>query len=130
MQPFLDRQREFRYRNWALDSGAFSARGQGIDIDMEAYIRACKVLRDRDPGLQEIFALDVIGEWRPSLANCERMWREGIEAIPTYHAGEPEDYLCGIARDYPKVALGGVARWGRSRKMDWAQQCFARIRFA
>jgi hypothetical protein len=127
LAPFLERQRDFIYRDWALDSGAFSARGKGIDIDLDAYIRACKVLRQRDPSLSDIFALDVIGEWKPSLANCERMWKEGIEAIPTYHAGEPEDYLRGIARDYPKIALGGVARWKTNTKTDWTNQCFARV---
>jgi len=127
LAPFLEHQREYIYRNWALDSGAFSARGQGIEINLDNYIRACKTLQQRDPTLQEIFALDVIGEWRPSLANCERMWSEGIRAIPTYHATEPEDYLRGIARDYPKIALGGVARWKQQKKMAWAQQCFARV---
>ena len=127
LAPFLERQRDYVYRNWALDCGAYTAMGRGIKIDFEAYIRAAKVLREKDQTLTDIFALDVIGEWKPSLANCERMWREGIDAIPTYHAGEPEDYLRGIARDYPKIALGGVARWGLNKKVAWTEQCFARV---
>lgn len=127
LQPFLALKQSYFYRNWALDSGAFSARSQGISIDLDEYIRVAKVLQERDPTLVEVFALDVIGEWRPSLANCEKMWAAGIKAIPTYHAGEPESYLMGIARDYPKIALGGVARWKASRKQVWAEQCFARV---
>jgi hypothetical protein len=55
------------------------------------------------------------------------MWRQGIEAIPCYHAGEPESVLTGLARDYPKIALGGVALKNHKPKLAWASQCFARV---
>lgn len=112
-------------RSWVLDSGAFSVWTKGRTIDLTKYIEDCKQLKAADPMLTEIFALDVIGDWRASLKNYEAMWKAGVEAIPTYHVGEPADVLLGLARDYPKIALGGAV--GYAGKLGWAQQCFARV---
>lgn len=112
-------------RNWALDSGAFSAMTLGKTIERRAYHECAQELLATDPLLVEVFALDVIGDWRASLANAEAAWSEGIQAIPTYHVGEPEDVLLTMARDYPKIALGGMV--GYRRRVEWARQCFARV---
>jgi len=48
-----------------------------------------------------------------------------VPAIPCYHVGSPEDLLKSLARDYPKIALGGAV--GYRKKDDWAKQCFARV---
>ena len=125
IEGFLRRRAGYAYRDWALDSGAFSAHVSGVQIDLAAYVRKCRELRATDPTLTEIFALDVIGDWRASLRNTERMWKAGIQAIPCYHYGEPRDVLRGLAKDYPKIALGGVARQTRARKLCWALDCFA-----
>jgi hypothetical protein len=127
LKTFLLDKRRYVYRNWALDSGAFSAHQSKVSINLDEYIRMAKGLQDSDPTLTEIFGLDVIGEWKPSLANTEKMWAAGVPAIPTYHPGEPEDYLKGIARDYPKIAIGGVAMLKGPRKIEFAQQVFARV---
>lgn len=127
LKPFLINKPRYDYRDWALDSGAFSAHNSGTEISLRDYIYTCKTLMERDPTLTEVFSLDVIGDWRNSLKNCERMWREGVEAIPCFHADEPESVLMGMARDYPKIALGGVALKHQSKKLAWARQCFARV---
>jgi len=110
LDAFLKRQSEYVYEDWVLDSGAFSAHNKGEEIDLATYIDCIHKLQDSDKTLTEVFALDVIGDWRGSLRNCEKMWDKGIEAIPCYHPGrnEPEDVLVGLARDYPKIAVGGV----------------------
>jgi hypothetical protein len=124
LEQFM-RGQPYCYREWVMDSGAFSAHNSGTDINLQSYIDTCKRMRDMGIGLTEIFALDVIGDWRAGLRNCDEMRRQGIDAIPTYHVGEPEAVLRGMARDYPKLALGGAVRY---RKRDaWAQQCFARV---
>jgi hypothetical protein len=118
----------WRIRDWALDSGAFSAHANGKPIDLAAYVEAARELRATDPKLVEVFALDVIGDWRASANNCERMHELGIPAIPTFHLGSPEHELTRLARTYPKIALGGCAtrtRW--AIRLPWARQCFARI---
>lgn len=115
------------YRDWVMDSGAFSAHNSGTVINLQDYIDACKRLRDSGTRLTEVFALDVIGDWRASMRNTEEMWRQGVEAIPCYHWGEPEDVLLGMARDYPKIALGGVALRVEGKKLPWARRCFDRV---
>ena len=127
LEPFLKNQHRYCYRDWVLDSGAFSAHNSGTEIKLQDYIDKAKELLAKDPTLTEVFALDVIGDWRASLKNTEEMWRHGVPAIPCYHEGEPEDVLKGIAKDYPKIACGGVAHRRGPEKLKWASQCFARV---
>jgi hypothetical protein len=125
LKPFQKNQARFAYRDWVLDSGAFTAHASGTPVNLNDYIDTCKRLRDSDPTLTEIFALDVIGDWHASLKNCELMWKAGVEAIPCFHVGEPEHVLKTIAKDYPKIALGGAV--GYRKKDQWAAQCFSRV---
>lgn len=127
LKHFLKGQNEYAYRDWALDSGAFSAHESGYEIDLMEYIETCKELLANDPTLTEMFSLDVIGDWKATNKNTEIMWKHGVPAIPCFHVGEPEDYLIAIARDYPKIALGGVALAKTGKKLAWAQQCFSRV---
>ena len=125
LKNWLKNKHRFHYRDWVMDSGAFSAHNAGTEIKLQDYIDTCKRLKESDPTLTEIYALDVISDWKGSIKNCEEMWRQGVEAIPCYHVGEPEHVLKTLARDYPKIALGGAV--GYRRKDEWAQQCFARV---
>lgn len=127
LKHFLKGQKEYAYRDWTLDSGAFSAHESGYEINLLEYIAVCKELLKNDPTLTEVFALDVIGDWKATKKNTETMWKHGVPAIPCFHVGEPEDYLIGIAKDYPKIALGGVALARTGKKLAWAQQCFTRV---
>jgi hypothetical protein len=128
LPPFLKNRAKYHYRDWVLDSGAFSAYASGTPIDLQKYIEQCQELLATDPKLVEVFSLDVIGDWRASLKNTEKMWAQGVPAIPAYHAkGEPWDVLLALARDYPKIALGGAVGLIASFKNKWAQQCFRRV---
>jgi hypothetical protein len=127
LEPFLKNRHRYVYRDWAMDSGAFSAKNSGKEVNLQSYIDACKQLLAEDPTLVEIFALDVIGDWKASIKNCEEMWHQGIEAIPCWHQGEPWDVLVGIAKDYPKVALGGLVGTIAKQKRKTVEQAFARI---
>ena len=115
------------YRDIVIDSGAFSAHNSGAEVELGKYIDFCKALRDRYPFVTEYYSLDVIGDWRATRRNTERMWRQGIPAIPCFHYGEPWDVLTGMARDYPKIALGGVALKHHQPKVAWAADCFSRV---
>lgn len=124
---FRKRQAGYRYRDWVMDSGAFSAHNAGKTIDLAAYMDTCRELLATDRTLTEVFALDVIGDWRASARNTGIMWGAGIPCIPTFHPGEPWDVLVGLAAEYPKIALGGVVGWSAKKKLEWVGQCFARI---
>lgn len=125
LKSFLAKRHLYHYRDWVMDSGAFSAHNSGTVINLQDYIDCCKRLQAEDPKLTEVFSLDVIGDWRAGLRNCEAMWKQGVQAIPTYHVGEPEAVLRGMAKDYPKIALGGAV--GYRGKDKWAEACFARV---
>jgi hypothetical protein len=127
LPPFQFNRPRYAFRDWVLDSGAFSAFASGTVIDLAQYIDTCRALLATDPQLTEVFALDVIGDHLASRRNCEAMWKAGVPAIPCYHRGEPEAELLSMARDYPKLALGGVARLRGPEKLRWAEQCFARV---
>ena len=127
LRQFLKVRDGFQYRDWVLDSGAFSAHNSGAEIKLQDYIDTCKRLQDGPDPPVEVFALDVIGDWRATLKNTEQMTRHGIDAIPTYHYGQPEHVLKKIAKDYPKIALGGAVGLKSQVKMRWAAQCFARV---
>lgn len=115
----------FALRDWFLDSGAFSAWTMGKSIDLGRYRDFAKLALAQDPKLLSVFSLDVIGDWRATLRNTERLWSDGLPVIPTYHVGAPQDVLLEMARTYPKIALGGAV--GMRGKHDWAKQCFARV---
>ena len=116
-----------KYRDWVLDSGAFSVWNCGEEIDINKYMDDCKHLMATDPTLVEIFALDVIGDWRGSLKNAETMWNANIPVIPCYHYGEPEECLLELAKTYPKIAIGGTVGLDSKRKREFFKACFSRI---
>lgn len=118
---------KLRLRNFVLDSGAFTAFSSGKPIAVQTFIDGVKRYRDAGFNPTEIFSLDVIGDWRGTAANTEALWAVGIEAIPAFHYGEPEDVLMGYARDYPKIAFGGCVGVSNKEKRRWVAQCFARI---
>lgn len=125
---FLKHRSRVRLRTWCLDSGAYSAWNSGKPTNLDAYIGIARDLLAIDPQLADVIALDVIGDWRAGVRNVERMWAAGVPAIPVYHISEPEDLLVGLARDYPKIAVGGTARLkGTPAKVRFAEQVFARV---
>ena len=128
---FIDRFDRWRdsiaFRDWSMDSGAFTAHHQGRPVDLDEFIEACQERLANDPQLIEVFALDDLADPEITRRNTERMWEAGVQAIPCYHYGEPEEYLRHYARTYPKIALGGVAKLHGGEKQRLIRQCFARI---
>lgn len=124
---FAKERPRYRFRDYSLDSGAFSAWKSGAEVDVDAYTEFCAQQLAEDDQLVEVFALDVVGDWRATIANTEKAWEAGVPAIPTYHVGEPEHVLKHLAKTYPKIALGGAVGMRGRRKIEWARQCFARV---
>jgi len=113
------------WREVVFDSGAFTAHKSGEPVDLGEFAEWVEEERARDPRASEVFSLDVIGDWRASLKNTEELWKRGVEAIPVFHVGEPTTLLKALARDYPKVALGGAV--GYRQKIEWAAICFREV---
>lgn len=127
LKQFLRAREKYGFRDWVMDSGAFSAHNSGKTITLQSYIDVCSKLKATDPQLTEIFSLDVIGDYKAGLANVKEMWRQGIEAIPTWHPGEPWGVLTDIAAEYPKIAIGGLVRLHPKEKKRILDQVFARV---
>jgi hypothetical protein len=116
-------------RGWCLDSGAFGVANSGrAPLCVEAYTDCCMALMASTFPPDEIFGLDVIGDWRATQRNLEFMWARGVDAIPTFHLGSPEAWLLEIASARPKIALGGLAfKESAGARVRFIDQCFARV---
>lgn len=127
IKGFLERQSEYAYRDWMLDSGAFSAYNSGKPIDLQEYIDFCLDIKAKDETLVEIIALDVIGSGEGSLKNAWEMKRQGVDAMPVFHIGEDWEILKEYGKNWDKVGLS--CRFGEPVKesMRFYEQCFARI---
>src|SRR5262245_21194725 len=68
------RNLKLHYRDWVMDSGAYSADNSGKEIKLAEYIMLCRQLLAEDPTLTEVFSLDVIKDWKESAANTRKMW--------------------------------------------------------
>lgn len=125
---FVNTCQQYDWREVIIDSGAWTAHTLGKQVHLETYTRDCKRVLAADPlRVRGVFSLDVIGDWRGSLANTEFMWKAGVPAIPVFHYGEPWDVLTGLARDYPKIGIGGIAMDHADKKLNFAKQCFSRV---
>jgi hypothetical protein len=124
---FVAIKHTYDFRDWALDSGAFSAHTLGKKIENLAYIEFALQLRAEDPTLSDIFALDVIDDYKAGLKNAQAAWDHGLAAIPCYHFGEPWEYLRDLAQLAPKIAIGGAVGMRLQQKDAWASKCFAQV---
>jgi len=92
-----------------LDSGAFSAKSQGVEINIQEYIKFIKTHED----VIDIYAnLDVIGDAKASWKNQLLMEKEGLKPLPVFHFGEEESYLKTLIDKYEYIAVGGMVKSG------------------
>jgi hypothetical protein len=97
-----------------LDSGAYSAMTQGIEIDMDEYIKFIKKHQE----YIEIYAcLDVIGDPVATYKNQKYMMKKGLNPIIAFHKGEDYKWLRKYLDEFEYVALGGIAGTGDSMRI-------------
>lgn len=110
------------------DSGAYSAKSQGAEIDLDVYAGWVKANKD----LFSIYAnLDVIGDGR---AAADATWQNqlmmedhGLAPLPVFHAGEPFDALDRLLdAGYGYIGLGGLVGRKPKQMMPWLVECFQR----
>lgn len=121
------------FDQWVLDSGAYTAHNSGKTVNNDEFIRFALRAQQMDERLVAVFALDVIGDPVASLANALKAKAAGVTVIPTWHAGEPIEMAQEMAKQFDRVALGGlVARlannraqlMGTSEKLHYAEKFF------
>mgnify|MGYP001566356131 CR=1 FL=1 len=112
-----------------LDSGAFSAFTQGIEINIQEYI---EFIKEHEKHLEVYANLDVIGDPVGSYRNQKIMERAGLKPIPCFHYGEDPKWLLKYmdeGNDY--IALGGMAadKSGAAltseKRQAWLDQVFS-----
>lgn len=99
-----------------LDSGAYSAKTQGIEISPYRYV---SFLRKWRPWFDVVANLDVIGDGDGTLKNQRLMEELGEKPIPTYHTGEPYSLLEYYVERYPYIALGGNVGRSTDELIGW-----------
>lgn len=100
--------------NLFLDSGAFSAYTQKVEIDVQEYIDFIKTHQD----VIEVYAnldfihltdkkLSAVKTWENQMA----MEAAGLKPIPVFHYGEDEKWLQRyLKKGYEYIALGGMVK--------------------
>lgn len=100
-----------KFNNFILDSGAFSfSKGKKV-TDWDVYIEQYAEFINRH-SINNFFELDIdsivgIREVERLRNKLERM--TGKQPIPVWHKNRGKDYFYGMCKDYPYVAIGGVA---------------------
>lgn len=120
-QRYVDEMRASRGRVF-LDSGAFSAKSLGVDIDINTYCdyikRNLDIIRVED-GVVMASVLDGIGDAELTWKNQIFMEQHGAKPLPCFHFGEPDEYLDWYAQRYPYITIGGLVRTKAQDVMQW-----------
>lgn len=104
-----------------LDSGAFSAKTQGVEINLKDYIQFIQ----ENESIIDIYAnLDVIGDAEATWKNQQKMERVGLHPLPCFHYGEDLKWLKLYLDKYDYIALGGMVRAGTDLLMQWLDPLF------
>jgi hypothetical protein len=104
-----------------LDSGAFSAFSQGVEIKIDEYI---KFIKEHIDYLEVYANLDVIGDPAATLQNQRIMERAGLKPLPCFHYGEPISYLIDYIDNYDYIALGGMVPISTQDLIPWLDDLF------
>jgi hypothetical protein len=110
IRNLLDRHRPL-FKSMCLDSGAYSVMTTGKSVSLREYIKFAKA----HGGFYDFVAsLDSIGgSAEENLVNLEKMRDAGIDAMPTYHSGEPVELLRKYCASSSRVGLGVVRPNGK-----------------
>lgn len=110
-----------------VDSGAFSAWRTGQPRSLPKYIETCKALSPS--GLVDgIASLDVIGDWKATMSNHLKMLDAGLDTMPTFHVGEPDQALDAILAIKPRyIGLGGLVGKSANARRAWLDVVWAKL---
>jgi len=105
-----------------LDSGAYSAKNSGAEIELPEYIEFVREHGWRFKG--GVICLDVIGDRKASYENWRIMRDEGVDTMPVFHlqTDRPEDdsyeWLERYLEEADYIAVGAIAKMNLSLKMQ------------
>jgi hypothetical protein len=106
-----------------LDSGAFSAFTQGIEIDLQAY---CEYIHHNRDLILVASVLDGIGDPLKTYRNQYLMEALGTAPLPCFHYGEDERYLEHYIANYDYITLGGMVPINKEQLVYWLDRIWNR----
>lgn len=132
------KKRSFEHRGMSimLDSGAYTARHQGMEIDLFEYM---DYISRNSEHLSCYVVLDVIPDnphklastnWaaRQSFRNYNIMRKAGLDPMPVYHRGEPLYWLEKIIDTNPtRMGISAIAKSSNTGKREWLDGIFTRL---
>lgn len=117
---------------WLLDSGAFTAKNIGAEINLDDYMAFVQQWRKH---LFGYIALDKLGDPKQTAENLSVMLKAGLSPIPVHVLGDDGRRMDELFEYSPWVALGGLRRphrgsaslayikqkmlWARGRDVHW-----------
>lgn len=105
-----------------LDSGAFSAFTQGVEINLDEY---CAFIKEHKKHLTVYANLDVIGDPAGTWANQKEMEKQGLNPLPCFHYGEDPKWLIRYLKaGYEYIALGGMVPISTKDLSSWLDKIF------
>jgi hypothetical protein len=103
-----------------LDSGAFSAFTQKVEIDILEY---CAFIKEHN--IKHYSNLDVIGSAKETYKNQRIMERQGLRPIPVFHYGEDVKWLKRyLKKGYDYISLGGMVPISTPDLIVWLDHLF------
>lgn len=110
-----------------LDSGGYSAFTKGAKIDIGHF---CGYIKEHSSIITAYAVLDVIGDFRKTIANQRVMEKAELKPIPAFHFGCNLDDLRSLVKEYDYIALGGLVPLARRRPtlFAWLDKCFSIIK--
>jgi hypothetical protein len=99
-----------------LDSGAFSAYTQGVEIDIGRY---CDYIQRNGDIISVASVLDGIGDPLKTWKNQAYMESRGVYPLPCFHYGEDERYLEHYINNYPYITIGGMVPVNKQQLRLW-----------
>lgn len=99
-----------------LDSGAFSAYTQGVEIDLPKY---CDFIKRNSDIIEVASVLDAVGDPLKTYQNQLAMEAHGVRPLPCFHYGEDERYLDYYAANYEYITLGGMVPISTPNLLLW-----------
>lgn len=107
-----------------LDSGAFSAKYQGGEINLDDYI----TFIDENHECFTCYAnLDVIGNPEQTWENQYQMELAGLHPLPIYHMEDEIDPWLYRCLDYEHFCLGGMAKEPMNPRIYYMNKCWNHI---
>lgn len=121
-QRLVDRIRKTG-RQIFLDSGAFSAYSLGSEINIDDY---CNYCHDNSDFVEVVSVLDAIGDADQTWNNQQTMEGRGLQVLPCYHYGEPEEVLDFYASEYEYITIGGMVPISTPQLKVWLDRIWSK----